>query len=125
MKTFTIPFFVGLLLVALTLGTSTSCNKDKVPSAVPSDCPDTIFYSATIEPMIQQNCATSGCHNASSAAGGYNLVGHGNVSANANEILNVIRHEGSGTPMPLGQPKLNDTIIQQFKCWIDQGKLNN
>lgn len=125
MKAFTFSFFAGLLLVALTLGTTASCNKDKVPTLTSADCPDTIFYGAIIEPMIQQSCATSGCHSASSAAGGYNLVGHTNVSANANEILNVIRHEGSGTPMPLGQPKLNDTIIQQFKCWIDQGKLNN
>lgn len=125
MKTFTIPFFVGLLLVGLTLGTSTSCNKDKVPTVVPSECPDTIFYSATIEPMIQQNCATSGCHNVFTAAGGYDLEGHANVSANATDILNVIKHEGSGTPMPYLLPKLNDTIIQQFKCWMDQGKLNN
>ena len=125
MKAINYSFIVGLALAALTLGTSTSCNKDKVPTFTSSNCPDTIFYSAIVQPMIQQNCATSGCHSASSAAAGYNLEGHSNVSANATDILNVIRHEGSGTPMPLGQPKLSDAIIQQFECWIDQGKLNN
>ncbi len=125
MKALNYSMITAFVLVALTFSLSTSCNKDKTPLPVASDCPDTIFFSAVVEPMIQQNCSTSGCHSASSAAGGYNLVGHGNVSANASIILDVIKHEGPVAPMPLGQPKLNDTIIQQFKCWIDQGKLNN
>jgi hypothetical protein len=27
--------------------------------------------------------------------------------------------------MPIGGPALNDDLIQQFLCWIEQGKLNN
>ena len=115
----------ALVLMAITFSISTSCNKDKTPLPVAAECPDTIFFGATVEPMIQQNCATSGCHNVFTAAGGYDLEGHANISANAIDILNVIKHEGTGTPMPYLLPKLNDTIIQQFKCWIDQGKLNN
>ncbi len=75
--------------------------------------------------MIQQNCSTSGCHNAASAASGYDLEGHGNISTNANAILSVIRHESGVVAMPYFQPKLNDSIIDQFDCWMIQGKLNN
>lgn len=111
----------------LALVTVSSCNKDKTEIAVvvPENCPDTISFATTVEPMIQANCSTSGCHDAASAAAGYNLIGHGNISTNANDILTAIKHENSGSPMPLGQPKLNDTIIQQFDCWIAQGTLNN
>jgi hypothetical protein len=125
MKALNYSMISALVLMAITFSFSTSCNKDKTPAPVPLECPDTIFFGAVVEPMIQQNCATSGCHSASSAAGGYNLVGHVNISANATIILNVIRHEVGFTAMPYFQPKLNDTIIQQFKCWMDQGKLNN
>ncbi|MFK7787733.1 MAG: hypothetical protein AB8B56_21610 [Crocinitomicaceae bacterium] len=117
-------FLVGASLLAIALITTPSCNKDQVAEPIPLECPDTISFATTVEPLIQQNCSTSGCHDAS-AAGGYNLEGHGNISTNANAILTAIRHENSGLPMPLGQPKLSDTIIQQVDCWIKQGALDN
>lgn len=127
MKALNYSLISALVLVVMTLGISSSCNKDKTPVLVPipTDCPDTISFSGIIEPMIQLNCSTSGCHSAASAAAGYDLEGHANISANAAIILNVIRHDVGFTQMPYFQPKLNDTIIQQYTCWMDQGKLNN
>ncbi len=111
----------------LALTTISSCDKDKteIEVVVPEDCPDTISFSGIVEPMIQANCSTSGCHDAGSASSGYNLEGHGNISANANDILNVINHEPGVVAMPYFQPKLSDSIIEQFDCWIAQGTLNN
>jgi hypothetical protein len=52
------------------------------------------------------------------------LTGHANVSSNATLILNSLN--GAGVQlMPLGGPALNDSLINQFSCWISQGKSNN
>lgn len=119
----------NLILVAIVLGgvilLSNSCKKDQVQtSPFSGNCADTISFSTQIEPMMNQNCSTSGCHDVSSA-GGYNLGGHANIAANATIILNVLRHENGLTPMPLGSAQLNDSLIQQFQCWVNQGLEDN
>lgn len=118
-------FLLSATVLVVMVASVASCNKDKTALPVPDQCPDTISFASVVEPMIQANCSTSGCHDAGTASQGYNLEGHGNISANANDILNVIRHESGVVAMPYFQPKLSDTIIQQFDCWVVQGKLNN
>lgn len=113
-----LPIAFGLILM--------SCTKEKVSSvALPASTCDTIIsYTSIVEPVINQNCATSGCHN-SSASGGYTFLSHSDVATNASVILSVINHEPNFAAMPLGQAKLNDTIIQQITCWVEQGTQNN
>lgn len=120
-------YFLILIVTAGWIGSMVACKKDKVPVVpiVVSDCPDTISFSTQIEPIMVANCSVSGCHGGGSTAGGYNLEGYANISANANTILTVIKHEGGLAPMPQGGNKLADSLIQQFKCWKDQGTLNN
>lgn len=118
-------FLAAIFVVSTMMASVSSCDKDKTPIAVPNECADTVSFVQKIEPMIQMNCSTTGCHDATSSASGYNLEGHGNISANGTAILNVIRHEAGFTPMPLGQSQLNDSLISQFNCWVAQGKLNN
>lgn len=105
-----------------------SCAKDKIvvtePVLTPSDCPDTIFYDNQVRPIIEQNCSTSGCHDAS-ASGGYQFTSHALVSQHADIMKKAMKHEPGPSNMPLGQPKLNDSLIKQFECWIMQGALNN
>lgn len=117
----------SVLLLCAGLIFSVSCKKDKVPGAPETPAPtcvDTISYLQQVKPFIDLNCATSGCHNAT-GAGGYNLLTHTSVSNNANIILSAIRHDGGFTAMPLGGGQLPDSTIQQFDCWINQGKLDN
>ena len=116
---------MSALALSLSVVSVSSCDKDKTALPIPKVCPDTISFAGIVEPMIQANCSTSGCHDAVTAAAGYNLEGHGNISTNASAILNVIRHIPTVVAMPYGQPKLNDSIIEQFNCWLEQGKLNN
>ncbi len=119
---------LGLVTFVLMAVSVASCNKDKTliePVVDNSACPDTISFAATVEPLIQANCSTSGCHDAATATSGYNLEGYVNISTNANIISDVINHNSGPTPMPFGQPKLNDTLIQQFDCWVAQGTLDN
>jgi hypothetical protein len=39
--------------------------------------------------------------------------------------LNSLRGEGGKQLMPQGGPALQDSLIEQFSCWVNQGKLNN
>jgi hypothetical protein len=100
------------------------CAKDKTQLPVPEVCPDTISFATQIEPIIVNNCSTSGCHDAT-AAGGFELLGHAGISNSAGEMLSAMRHDSGPVPMPYFQNKLNDSTLQQFDCWIAQGKLNN
>ena len=103
---------------------SLSCKKDVAAVPIPPECLDTISYSNFVQPLIDANCTTSGCHDASSA-GGYTFMTYINVSTNADAIYSAISHDGTLTNMPLGSPKINDSLIQQVYCWIAQGTLDN
>lgn len=104
-----------------------SCTKDKVSTLTVLDpnCIDTTSFSQKIRPLIMQNCATSGCHDASTHAEGYDFTNHNSIAQNASLMLSAMRGESGTTPMPLGGPALADSLIQQFSCWIGQGKLDN
>lgn len=114
---------LGLFVVLSTFvgfGFVNSCAKEKVPVITTTpDCADTVRFSTQIAPMIQSNCI--GCHDVGGSAP--TLTNYNEISANATAILSSL----NGTPqlMPQGGPALNDTLIQQFTCWISQGKLNN
>lgn len=113
---------IALISAVLLLG---SCTKDKVTVALDSNCMDTISFAQQIKPMIDQNCSTSGCHDANSQASGYNFTTHAAVAANASKILQTISGGSGVVAMPLGADMLPDSLIQQFNCWSNQGKLNN
>lgn len=100
-----------------------SCKQDKI-TAFSNDCPDFISFQESIEPMINTNCSTSGCH-----AAGFNspeLVTYEDIANNTDIILNRLQKDPTDSQlMPLGGPKLADSLIQQFKCWVAQGALDN
>ncbi len=82
------------------------------------ECSDTISFNRDIFPTIIGYC--SGCHDASQSL---SLTNHSEISYHATAILNTL----NGVPflMPDGGPPLADSLIQQFECWINQGKLDN
>ena len=98
-----------------------ACAKDK---AIKADCVDEISFAADVKPIIDVNCSTSGCHDAS-LAGGYNLSTYSGVETNADRILSVINHDAGFIAMPQGADKLADSVIKKVECWIKQGKLDN
>jgi len=104
-----LTFIVSLLLL-------TSCTKDKAETVLV--CPDTISFSTQIMPMINDNCI--GCH-----SGQYSpdITNHAEIAANASKISKSIH--GTTTLMPYNGDKLADSLIQQFDCWVKQGKLDN
>ena len=100
-----------------------SCRKDKVQVLLPpQQCADTVYFSTQILPMIQNNCI--GCH---SVGNGFEieLTNHAQISSNADACFNSMTGSGGYTLMPYGGPKLSDSLIDIFNCWVVQGKLNN
>lgn len=118
--------FVLMLLVVSALVIQ-SCKKDSVPKkSTPVEpaggCADTIKFSTVIGPMINTNCAS--CHG--QGAGTLPLLdGHATISANAANILSAIKGDPGFQQMPQGGPFFDQTKIDQFSCWMVQGKLNN
>jgi len=108
-------FVVVLLYTSLFI----SCKKESTTAS----CSSTISYASDISTLMSQSC--TGCHNSSNAAGGYNLTTYSNVKSNANIILKSMRHTGGVNPMPEGSSKLSSSVVDQFDCWIQQGKKNN
>lgn len=103
-----------------------SCRKDKVEEIVPveEECPEERSFSEDVLPILSTNCSTSGCHDATSQSGGYVFETHQQIDEHAVIVLAAMKHETS-SPMPQGAPKLEDSLIKTFDCWIKQGKLNN
>lgn len=111
---------LGFALV-LSLVAASGCTKAKAPANTGTfTCSDTISFSQQIAPMIQAHC--SSCHG-SGAGTTPVLSNHAEISNAATDILGTLH----GTPqlMPQGGPALADSLIQQFDCWIQQGKMNN
>ncbi len=121
--------FAILGLCLLTVLIYSSCSKDKTPQITVVQPPppvfvDTISFSGEVHPIIQQNCAVSGCHN-SAGSGGYVLLNYTQISTNSTIILKAIKHEPGVIQMPQFSPKLADTTIAKVEQWIIQGKLDN
>jgi hypothetical protein len=68
--------------------------------------------------LVENNCTA--CHSAGEA--GYTLTDHSNISANADDMLSSMK--GIMKLMPQ-DGALPDSLIQQFECWMKQGKPNN
>jgi hypothetical protein len=112
--------FASLVVLGVLL---LSCKKDMT---IESMCVEIVSYSEKIQPLIELNCSTSNCHDVWTAQGGVNLVYYEGVVDNADKILSVIQlDEGNSWLMPFEGPKLADSLIQHFKCWSNQGRLNN
>lgn len=113
-------FIITIILV--------SCSKTKTVEEpfAPSACGiDTISYGAEVVPeIIDLSCNVAGCHDVS-AEGGLELTSHALVSANTHALYTSMSHGDGFEPMPVDQPRIADSLLQKFYCWIQQGRLNN
>lgn len=118
-NTFLILTFSSTIILLLVF--TSGCTKDKAPAPlIGAACSDTISFAHQIAPVIQDKC--SSCHG-SGAGTSPVLSNHAEIAGQAENILSALH----GTPqlMPQGGPALEDSLIQQFDCWIKQGKMNN
>jgi uncharacterized membrane protein len=78
-------------------------------------------FSVDIAPLMQSKCATSGCHDAATAAGGTVLETYTQVADKAGRINQ--RCVIDKTMPPNGA--LTTTEISNLSCWISSGTPNN
>lgn len=115
-KLFVLSFSVVILL--------TQCKKEEIDIV---DCNGvTATYSSNVKAILDANCAKSGCHNASSKKGGYELSSYdGSKSAGAKTaFLGSVQHKSGYSNMPKGASKLSDADIKTISCWVQSGMPN-
>ena len=97
--------------------------------------PDSVYFTKDILPLLQSNCAFSGCHGNGSAQNGVDLTNYNSIISTADvrafnlsgsELYEVITESDPSKIMP--PPPANAlTAVQIAKIakWINQGALNN
>ena len=122
---------IGLILFITTLGlvVTQGCYYDNEEELYPGTTCDTVdvSYSSTIEPLIQGNCATSGCHSGANPAAGLKLETYEEIrAASLNGSISDRINRPAGDPLlmpPTG--KLGNCQILKVDAWTDQGANNN
>jgi hypothetical protein len=112
-------FFALVSIVAII-----SC-KDDTPTPSVYDCVGVApTYTTDVKPILDNSCATYGCHN-SSAAGDKNLSAYALVKVEAVKasFLGALEHKSGFESMPQGASKLSDANIKTIACWIENGML--
>jgi hypothetical protein len=107
------------------------CYNDKADQLYPSNTNScdtaTVSFAADIAPVLQQKCATSGCHDATTIQSGYNFANYSGakLAADNKRLLGAIRWESGFSQMPKGMPKLDDCSINKITRWVNQGAQQN
>ena len=119
-------FYVFILFItAAVTVTGCSYNKEELLYSGRTTATNCITINAKfatdVLPIISSKCATPGCHNAASSAGGAVLVTYIQIAALASQINQRSVVEKT---MPSNGP-LSPAEIAILKCWIDAGALNN
>lgn len=122
-------FFVFTLFSFSLVLAVVSCKKDdnKKDYTADADCTavdaSTNTYNNVVSIILDLNCATSGCHDAITAAEGVDLSNYGNTKKafESKAVLCSIHHGSECTAMPQGADKLDDTSINLIDCWVKNG----
>ncbi len=77
-------------------------------------------FSVDVNPIIQTNCAISGCHDGSSTNGPGPLTSYDRIRDAASRIRTAVVDR----TMPKGSTLSTDDI-RKIVCWIDSGTPNN
>ena len=116
---------IAATIVITTTVYLSSCEKEKSLSnytnrVTCNENDDTLnTYSGKIATILNDNCATSGCHNAGTHAEGRNYSNYNSAKSDFDaEALCTIYQEGGCTPMPRGASKLADADIHDLTCWV-------
>ncbi len=101
-----------------------SCYKDNIETLYPVISCDTTTatFAADIQPIVSVNCASNGCHDASTASGGYALDTYAGVETIVynGRLLGTIQ---AGTMPKSGA--LSQCNINKITRWVNLGALNN
>ncbi len=103
--------------------------KEPIPKKAVSLCDSIVHYKVasagyvTVDSIIQLNCATPHCHNASSIYGDFTTYQGLKIEVDNNK-LREYAVQYITDPMPASAP-LTAVEIKVIDCWIKQGAQNN
>ena len=96
-----------------------ACTKDKTPKPVEPCDPNKIYFQRDIQPLINSNCAKSGCHDAITRTEGLNLTTYDGVMKivrpgrpSNSDLIEVINETDPDDRMP---PPPNTPLTQEQK----------
>ena len=117
----------GIFIGSLVLMTG-ACTYNNEEDLYPIDTCDTVnvTYSATIAPIIMQNCFD--CHGGGNVQiSGISLEGYSNLKTivEANRLVGAIRHEPGFSFMPKDRPSLPECEILKIEKWVSAGAPDN
>lgn len=115
---------------ALSLGLLASCTHlPPVPDPEPQPCdPGIVDFTNEVLPLIQSNCAMSGCHVGPFPAEGINLSTYAGImeevkpgNAADSKLYKVLFETGDDLMPPPPMAALNSTQKELIRLWIQQG----
>jgi uncharacterized membrane protein len=127
---------ISLMIIAFATVTCTHDPyylSDPNPIVTENCDPDTVYFVNDVLPMLQSNCAVSGCHDASTGEAGVmmtdyvNIVETGHVKPHkpkSNRLYKVITGGGEEPMPPSGRTQLTKEQTDLVYKWIDQGAWN-
>ena len=96
------------------------CSSDSTDDLT-TEPPTLVTYKKNVKSIIDKSCATSGCHNANSNAGGLTLEKYKQVKHAVVDKDAIGRMESTENPMPPVGGNLPANTILTIKNWRDQG----
>lgn len=111
--------FLPIFLILI----GSACTKDKETTET-IDCSNTApTYTLDVKPILDANCATSGCHDAATKKDGKDFSTYeSTIQHTSNDaFLGAIQHKSGFSPMPRNAPKLSDADIKTLTCWVENG----
>jgi uncharacterized membrane protein len=88
-------------------------------------CDTSVFTYTAVKKIVDANCIN--CHSGATPSGGLNYSTYAGLKAVADNgrLAGAVTHSAGYTPMPMGNPKLQDCQVTQIKKWIQSGAPNN
>lgn len=117
-------------LAIIGIGALSSCYYDKeellyISQGGSCDTMQVVSYTSHVAPLFQQYCY--GCHAGNSPSGNISMGTYATDHAIAvnGSLYGSIAHASGFSPMPDGEPKMQDCKINIIKRWIDAGSPDN
>jgi len=107
-----------------------------VTTTLPPNCsPDTVYFKEQITPLLQANCAITGCHGNGSSSRGVDLSSYTSIINTADVRVNdpsgsmlyevLIETDLSNRMPPPPRDAFSQAEADAVLKWIEQGALNN
>lgn len=114
---------IGILNLAILNACVTSKKSETTSTQLDCNSVKEISYKSDILPILEPNCASSGCHNDKSRKHNISVLNLDDLkkAASIGVLLGTIKHEKGYPKMPMFKPKLKEADIQKIECWVKNG----